>query len=933
MIVSTRVAGVVTLVAIAIACGCHVLDPEHPAAAAAKLLSATVAIAVLPGAVVTLLWRPRPQMTILEVIGFGLALSAALVELCTILAVVLHVSSGIVGAMLLAGTVMAAARLVQQPTAAVVVEFDEAIVLLLLAVLAVVLYGLGSPLATSEDDIHVAIVRRLAALGSPRFDNLYFVPGVIYTYPFPGIHYMLSLIARVGDVDALFVYQKLRFFWGPAALVMLYLAARAVFARASIAVAVSVTAVVLVANGTFALVPGFRTGWGQLVPFSHASDIAQAVLLPALMVVGFGFLLAQAARERAFFLLATALLSLMLTIVHIREIVQFAAYSGCFFLVTLLVPRFRPYMRRAAAMLALVVGMAVAYGVWQAASVPLVSDIVAQRRAHLMSTAAQTPLRDLLLEPATGVVGEFMPEFVHLWHGLTPFFLFTGAAVVVVFRTQPLIWFAAASLIAYLAVMSVPILAISYIYATYHEILYTAVRNVAFFVYLFAGAFLYVTVLVLVRAGRTRLTPVAAGALAGVAALLASLCLNQSGRGFFMPLIAAYAMTFLALGEATSDRGMRLRRVGIAAVSLVALAALWPERPPAPRTEQVAIRWRPGLADAQRAALQQQFSLADGEPRPERSGEADVWDYRVADLSTANINAIVRHPDVLDTHFIDRSTFVVESQPPPGEHLPLTVRYVRWMQYPAMPVFVGTIVVVWALAFVVPGLLASIRGRQALTSLDAVMREPFYRYAAPFALFVVPFAIASARPTLSPMTIGAEPARAATTPAGTLSQISCVTTPRLAVPVGDERLTDDPVIVPERTTCPPDPALVAWVNAHVPPEAVFAIDMLNPFLPALFMPQQIVAYPIAAGPVLVRQNELFEPYYRFFDDRMRQHREQPFFNTVETLAERMAFISALGVTHVLVDPAYYDALCPVLDALPAQFALQVPPGPSGRSTR
>ena len=53
---------------------------------------------------------------------------------------------------------------------------------------------------------------------------------------------------------------------------------------------------------------------------------------------------------------------------------------------------------------------------------------------------------------------------------------------------------------------------------------------------------------------------------------------------------------------------------------------------------------------------------------------------------------------------------------------------------------------------------------------------------------------------------------------------------------------------------------------------------------------------------------------------MRQYRVQPFFNAVESPDERDAFVRALGVTHVLVNPAHYDELRPVLDSLPGQFA-------------
>ena len=87
------------------------------------------------------------------------------------------------------------------------------------------------------------------------------------------------------------------------------------------------------------------------------------------------------------------------------------------------------------------------------------------------------------------------------------------------------------------------------------------------------------------------------------------------------------------------------------------------------------------------------------------------------------------------------------------------------------------------------------------------------------------------------------------------------------------------------------------------------------------MPQQAVVFP-AVDATFIDEDELFGDYYRFFDDRMQRDRVQPFFNSVETPAERAAFVQALGVTHVLVDPPYYAELRAALDALPEQFALR-----------
>lgn len=147
-------------------------------------------------------------------------------------------------------------------------------------------------------------------------------------------------------------------------------------------------------------------------------------------------------------------------------------------------------------------------------------------------------------------------------------------------------------------------------------------------------------------------------------------------------------------------------------------------------------------------------------------------------------------------------------------------------------------------------------------------------------------------------------------------------------------------MLPERTTCPPAPDLIQWIRQNVPVESVFAINHWNPYLPTVFMAPQVVVYPQVEA-TFEDEHELFGGYYRHYDDRMRSHRVQPFFNSVETPAERTAFVAGLGVTHVLVDPAYSEEMRAVLDRLPEQFALRYRAGewavyevlPTGREPR
>jgi hypothetical protein len=912
--ISVRVAGICALSIVGSAIGCRFLGDGQTLTAALKLVTATLAVGVVPGALATMLWRPRRALTLLEVIGFGVAISFGLVHLMAVLAVSAHVGASITLGMLAIASTLMAIRTTWRPVGLVVITLDELIVLSLLLALSVFLYNLGSPVTWWEDQVHVSIVRRLSELASPRLDNLYVTPGIVYSYPIPGTHYFMALIARLSDLDALFVYHKLRFFWGPIALVMLYLAARAVFGPRGIASGVTVTATALVCSGAFAMVPGFDSGWGQLATFSHASDIAMNVLLPALLVVACGYLTGEMPRERSFFLMATVMLILMLTMVHIREIVQPAVYMICLALVAAMVRPFRAYLRRSVALVCVFVGVAVVYVLWQRQVVGLVSDIVQTHRAQLATIVTTTPLRHLITTPAPVLLHDFLINSDQTSGGLIPLFLFAGPAILLLFSERPLVWLMSSSTLLYLGIMTVPLLAIPYIYLTYFEILYTPVRNVAFFVYLIAGSAICAGVLALARVDRTRLLPLAAGTLAGALTILVTLSFNRSAGGFITPLIAAYGLGFL---WTSSVRTNRVRAMAALALGLLGLVALFPEREVAQRVNHVSVRWTSGLPEAERVALERQFSLTAAEPNSNYSQDVNVWNYDLIDVSAGNIKALVNHPRVVDTNDIDRSNFTVRARPPEDDHPYVGVTRIAWLQHPGFLLFVATAASIWALGFLVPAVLASSAGRRAVGSFQPALDAPFYRSAVPFVLFMIPFTVLTARATLSPLTAAPSlPGGRADTPASMVARIPCVTTRGAAA-----RFASGDDVVPERTMCPPDRDLTEWVRKNVPADSVFAVDRWMAYAPQVFMPQQAVTFP-ALDATFLNEDQLFGDYYRFFDERMQRDRVQPFFNSVETAAERTAFVEALRVTHVLVNPPYYAELRAALDALPELFTLR-----------
>ena len=87
--------------------------------------------------------------------------------------------------------------------------------------------------------------------------------------------------------------------------------------------------------------------------------------------------------------------------------------------------------------------------------------------------------------------------------------------------------------------------------------------------------------------------------------------------------------------------------------ALIVLGVTWAlfERP----APYVNVRWRGGLSAEARRTAEIHLYLENGEP----AGEA--WRYELASPRPADIAAIIRHPDVQDTHRIDRGDATISA--------------------------------------------------------------------------------------------------------------------------------------------------------------------------------------------------------------------------------------------------------------------------------
>ena len=159
------------------------------------------------------------------------------------------------------------------------------------------------------------------------------------------------------------------------------------------------------------------------MPYSYVPDVAMTVLLPALLVMR---IRVSAGRRSAGALVLfhgrTPLLVLMLTMIHIREIVQFAAYLGCFVVVAAACqsasgPISRPRVVCSCSHLS----SPLIYTRWQATMRSEVSDIVDGYAANCSSTA-RGPFRSerWSLRLRRDTLGDFIQDFDQMFAGLTP---------------------------------------------------------------------------------------------------------------------------------------------------------------------------------------------------------------------------------------------------------------------------------------------------------------------------------------------------------------------------------------------------------------------------------------------------------------------------------------------------------------------------------
>jgi hypothetical protein len=743
--------------------------PDHAVGGALRLWAGAYLVALLPGLSLVLAWRPGSRLTLVDALALGAAANLAAVQLLTILAIVLHLPAHLI-LFALAGTTVAllcALALRKDPGHLVLWPHQVAFIFLLL-VPAAAAYVLGTPFtyAAGEDGTHVAIVRRLALLPAPATDNLYWAPGIVYTYPFPATHYLMALVSRASDLDPLFVYRKIRFLWALEAQLFLFAAARCVFRSEKIALLTGIAGVAFSLTGPFALVLNFRGqvfSWSQLIPQSHASDVAMNVGLPALLFVVFRLLSARRRWDSLLLSAMAAALLLMLSIVHVREAVQFFVYIAA------LVGGATLLGRRGLAGKGLAIGaggmlITMSYLTWYQRTVGHIDTFVSERRHLLVRVASEFRPADWVIQPFLHpAFGDSLDSFFFSWF---PVLLLLVPALLVWRPRRPQVILTFSSVLAYLLIVRFPFLTVPYIYLSYFEILFTPVRNVVFFAYLMTG---FGAAIIVGRVSR----------------------LNPRWR-------QGVALTGLSLAGAATYRW-----AGV-------LLARWPE------------------------------------------GWLDV--------------ALLGH--LLALYFVSR-------------HAERARRIASWLR-PAPG---------WGWVAKAGGLL----------SLTAVL---------------------TFSPKASPLVVRAG---SSVTTVGDALEFPTITQDDVPFPYNPddpERMGRHRTLRVQRVVSTPPPrALIVWAARNLPLDAVLAINLLNLYSPAPFMPQQVAYWPHIDSSTGSYFRRIFPAYYKHLESALAAKGEQPFFNPDDGLVERLDFLRDVGATHVLVDPMYHDMLVPLLSSWPRSFQI------------
>lgn len=139
----------------------------------------------------------------------------------------------------------------------------------------------------------------------------------------------------------------------------------------------------------------------------------------------------------------------------------------------------------------------------------------------------------------------------------------------------------------------------------------------------------------------------------------------RADRPMFLPREVEFLRAASVRSERTPVVNPRERR-GIATLAVISLVILavatlaWRFVSPAV-APRINVRWAPSVSEGARLAVERELTLLRGEVK-----EGRTWAYDLGDISRTNVRALVAHPAVEDTHYINRSAGTVWRTAPAG---------------------------------------------------------------------------------------------------------------------------------------------------------------------------------------------------------------------------------------------------------------------------
>lgn len=462
-----------------------------------RMVGGFVAVFILPGRLGQALLR-RPSRGLLDDVANAAALSIALLAAFTVVWMEMHLSPAALGYVLLGlGSVGALAAMRRCPAPEGVegtTSLPFVVASVGLAALTALFYAIGGSISlvpVGEEQLHVSILRKMYHQTHLDADNLMYQAHVASTYLYAPYHLGLTLLAHLARLDPITVFIKIRpcYMWlSLSALYGVLLALTRQRRAADWGLLVMVVLIFTNVGGQVIHQTGSWFYWAQLAPLSHLGDFGLGVLLP-LLLYGLSRFLAtdRVASEETVTLVLLALASI---IIHSRETIQLLLCMSLIGVAAVVSARLSReqgllLMRLVLVSVVVVVG----------AKLFLLEHHARVQHAVVYDTAQKVEILRSLLSNLQQPWGGLFADAPPLSDGLMLRDLFALglllAPATVLFWPQRWALFLGATIVGYVLVLRIPLIAYYYCRFTYSEIFMTPVRNVAFQIVLLVAVATY----------------------------------------------------------------------------------------------------------------------------------------------------------------------------------------------------------------------------------------------------------------------------------------------------------------------------------------------------------------------------------------------------------------------------------------------------------